>query len=446
MARKFVDWLRTLGAPEDPVATDTSSDWSAMSLLKAIYGQIAGGGLQAGLVAALSGSSTSSVAIGTGAKSFTTQTSKAFSPGMWLNIASDADEANFMNGPVTSYDAGTGALVMSIDNIGGSGTFADWIISLSGTQGPSATVTIGIVTTVAPGQPATVADVGAPGATVLNFGIPEGIPGAYAPEGTPSAGRIAVFGTDPDTQLADGGAAISTDGTLASNSDAKVPTEKAVKTYADALIAANDAMVFKGVIDCSANPNYPAADRGHTYRVSVAGKIGGGSGPNVEIGDILMCLTDATSAGNHATVGANWSIIQVNIDGALTTSSIGVSVQPYDAATAKLNVENQTLTGGVEVTSKALNGGSAVTSGTLTLDMADRPLQHYTNGGAHTFAPGSVAGACMVDITNNGSAGAITTSGWTKVVGSFTTTNAHKFRCHASVGNGGSLLIIQALQ
>jgi hypothetical protein len=73
-------------------------------------------------------------------------------------------------------------------------------------------------------------------------------------------------------------------------------------------------MVFKGVIDCSANPNYPAANAGDVYKVSVAGKIGGGSGPNVEAGDSLYCLTDGTSAGTHAGVGANWSIFQANID------------------------------------------------------------------------------------------------------------------------------------
>lgn len=81
-----------------------------------------------------------------------------------------------------------------------------------------------------------------------------------------------------------------------------------------------DALVFKGVIDCSANPNYPAADAGHVYRVSVAGKIGGASGPNVEAGDILTCITDGTASGNHATVGANWTIIQSNIDGAVAVS------------------------------------------------------------------------------------------------------------------------------
>ena len=43
LAPKFRNWLRTLGAPEDPVATDTTSEWSAMSLLKAIYQAIANG-------------------------------------------------------------------------------------------------------------------------------------------------------------------------------------------------------------------------------------------------------------------------------------------------------------------------------------------------------------------------------------------------------------------
>lgn len=131
---------------------------------------------------------------------------------------------------------------------------------------------------------------------------------------------------------------LDTDGTLAANSDAKVPTQKAVKTYADALIAANDAMVFKGVIDCSSNPNYPAADRGHTYRVSVAGKIGGASGVNVEAGDLLLCLTDSTASGNHATVGTNWTIAQANLDGAVIgPSSVTDSrLARFDGTTGKL--------------------------------------------------------------------------------------------------------------
>lgn len=72
-------------------------------------------------------------------------------------------------------------------------------------------------------------------------------------------------------------------------------------------------IIYKGVIDCSANPNYPAATSGDLYVVSVAGKIGGASGPEVEAGDELFCKT-TTAAGDHATVGANWDIIQTNIE------------------------------------------------------------------------------------------------------------------------------------
>lgn len=35
-----------------------------------------------------------------------------------------------------------------------------------------------------------------------------------------------------------------------------------------------DPLLYKGGIDCSANPNYPAADAGFFYKITVAGKIG----------------------------------------------------------------------------------------------------------------------------------------------------------------------------
>lgn len=127
-----------------------------------------------------------------------------------------------------------------------------------------------------------------------------------------SAGRIAVEGSNV-LMASD----LDTDGTLSADSDSKIATQKAVKTYVDQIIAAQDAMVFKGAIDASANPNYPAADRGHTYRISVAGKIGGSSGVVVEVGDLVMCVTDSTAAGNQATVGSNWVVSQTNIDGAV---------------------------------------------------------------------------------------------------------------------------------
>lgn len=131
---------------------------------------------------------------------------------------------------------------------------------------------------------------------------------------------------------------LDTDVSLAANSDTKIATQKATKAYADQLIAAADAMVFKGVIDCSANPNYPAADRGHTYRVSVAGKIGGASGTNVEAGDLLVCLIDGTASGTQAAVGSSWTISQANIDGTVTgpASSTDGGLALYNSTSGKI--------------------------------------------------------------------------------------------------------------
>ena len=88
------------------------------------------------------------------------------------------------------------------------------------------------------------------------------------------------------------------------STNSEVPTAKAVYNAINSGIATNDAMIFKGVIDASTNPNYPAGVTGDTWKISVAGKIGGASGVNVEAGDTIICVTD-NAGGTQATVGAN---------------------------------------------------------------------------------------------------------------------------------------------
>jgi hypothetical protein len=106
---------------------------------------------------------------------------------------------------------------------------------------------------------------------------------------------------------------------------------------------------------------------------------------------------------------------------------IGADVQAYDAATLKGDVEGQSITGGATVTPKDLG---TITSGTVTVDVGDRPMQSYMNNGAHTLAS-SGTGSTVLRITNGSSAGAITLTAFsTRVYGDpFDTTNGSVFRC-----------------
>lgn len=93
---------------------------------------------------------------------------------------------------------------------------------------------------------------------------------------------------------------------------------------ARANLGLGDVVIDKGPIDCSANPNYPAADRGDLYTVSVAGKIGGASGVDVIAGDWIKCKTDGTVSGTQAAVGSSWSINEA--EGGSSSFSNGMAV------------------------------------------------------------------------------------------------------------------------
>jgi hypothetical protein len=138
---------------------------------------------------------------------------------------------------------------------------------------------------------------------------------------------------------------LDTDNTLSTNSDTRVSSQKAVKAYCDNLLALNDALIFKGSIDCSSYPNYPAGNIGWVYKVSVAGKIGGVFGINVEIGDTLYCIVNNSVSGTQASVGSNWTIVQTNIDGAVVgpTSSTDKAITRFNSTTGKV-VQNSLAT------------------------------------------------------------------------------------------------------
>ena len=83
--------------------------------------------------------STSSLAIGTGTKVAAIGTGYAYLPGARVRLASNANPAtHYMEGEVTGYS--TGNLTVAVDKLGtGTGTYADWNLSIAGDPGSPGT-------------------------------------------------------------------------------------------------------------------------------------------------------------------------------------------------------------------------------------------------------------------------------------------------------------------
>lgn len=116
---------------------DASVDAAAASAVASEASNVASAAAaaeSAAQAARLAGTSTSSVSIGTGSKSFTTQAGKAFEVGRDLIVTSDANPTTHrMAGRVTAY-SGT-SLTIDVEKADGAGTRADWTIRVSGGVG-----------------------------------------------------------------------------------------------------------------------------------------------------------------------------------------------------------------------------------------------------------------------------------------------------------------------
>ncbi|WP_375577095.1 hypothetical protein [Paracidovorax oryzae] len=112
----------------------------------------------------LTASSTTSMVPGTGAKSFTIETGRAYAQGMRLVITSAGDVSAQMTGAVTSYDRTTGALQMLITTSSGSTARADWVLGIAG--GDSSDLPLVLITANTTAQAGRCYVIGAAGITL----------------------------------------------------------------------------------------------------------------------------------------------------------------------------------------------------------------------------------------------------------------------------------------
>lgn len=122
--------------------------------------------------------------------------------------------------------------------------------------------------------------------------------------------------------------------TPTSTSDGKMI---ATKEYVDGYLAVADAMVFKGTLGTGGTITAVPTNgysAGWTYKVITAGTW---AGAKCEVGDLLIAITDAAS-GQTAVNNAHWTVVQTNIDGAVTgpASATNGNIALFDGTTGKI--------------------------------------------------------------------------------------------------------------
>jgi hypothetical protein len=153
--------------------------------------------------------------------------------------------------------------------------------------------------------------------------------------------------------------------------------------------------------------------------------------------------TGAISCGTSAPAPAVGSITGL---GANVATALGVNVGSAGAVVTN-NAVAQSFTGGLRPT--AYSNGTGSGSATITVDCGNGPLQTITNGGAFTLVMAAYDGDCVVRVTNNASAGAVTFSGFTQGTNSgdtLDTTTGHIFDVALTRIGGNPHYLVSALQ
>lgn len=354
----------------------------------------------ANYAAALLGTSTTSVLIALGSKSFTTQTGKQFGVGQFILLVSAANSANYMHGQVFSYDTGTGALVVTVTDLGGSGTKADWNISVSGSQIGINQLTGDV--TAGPASGTTAATIAADAITttkILNLAVTTGKLADNSVTG-------AKFRQSAATTLvgnATGGAANVTDITLGSTLAFSAAVLQTGAMSGDITTSANSfatTIANNAVTTAKINANAVtyAKLQSETAATLLGNPTGGGAVPSeITLGATLAfsgsALQTAAQTGDVTTSANSFATTIAN--NAVTTAKINASAVTY----AKLQSETASTllgnpTGAGAVPSEITLGATLAFSGSALQTTAHTgDVTSSANSNAMTIAANAVTAA-----------------------------------------------------
>lgn len=112
----------------------------------------------------------------------------------------------------------------------------------------------------------------------------------------------------------------------------QIATTAFVQTAVESKIAAADAMRYKGTLGTGGTITaLPASHKvGDSYKVITAGTY---AGQKCEVGDMVICVTAGSTAND-----AHWTVVQSNVDGAVTgpTSAVSGRVAVFNGTTGKV--------------------------------------------------------------------------------------------------------------
>lgn len=158
------------------------------------------------------------------------------------------------------------------------------------------------------------------------------------------------------------------------------------------VLSANDAMLFKGVVNQDSDIAAADYQAGWTYKVGTAGTY---KGQKCEVGDLIVCIKDYASPGANA----DWTVIQTNIDGAVTgpESAADGNLPAFDGATGRI-IKDSAL--------KTADVSDAVAKKHEHANKADVLDKLSTQDGALLF-DGQPVGDALVDVASTASIDAI---------------------------------------